>query len=368
MFAHRYRYAFILLIAAYSYINTVYVEVLTYYHIPLATWEVLLFFTLIVFGIWEGNRLLERQLPGIGALLKRLSGREAHPLLLMFGGSILLTALVVSVPACLLARYQLGYSWGQMAMPLKLVLTLGFRINLFLNTLNAIAFFLRQQREAQLEAERFKQIGVQAQYQSLKNQVNPHFLFNSLNALSTLVYKDPAVASEFIGELSKVYRYVLQNFEKELTELGDELAFIRSYIYLLEKRFGGSLTVEMDIPARFESRCIVPVALQMLIENAIKHNVSSRSHPLHIQVFVDEATGKLVVRNNLQPKLEKEASTQIGLDNIAKRYQFVSKQGIDIEHGPEFFTIRLPLLQLAGLPQPPSGVGATILGNGVWTY
>ena len=345
MFAHRYRYLFIILIAAYSYLNTAYVEALEYYRIPLAMWEVLLFFAFMVFCIWEGNRLLDKRLPGIRRWLKRASGREFHPLLIMFGGSILLTALVVSVPAYLLARYQLHYTWAQTAMPMKLAMTLGFRVNLFLNTLNAIAFFLRQQREAQLEAERSKKISVQAQYESLKNQVNPHFLFNNLNVLSTLVYKNQETASEFIGELAKVYRYVLQNSEKELTELGTELAFIRSYVYLLEKRFGNNLTVEIDIPQRYENHCIVPVALQMLIENAIKHNISSKNHPLLIRVFID-ADNRLVVRNNLQPKLEKEPSTRIGLDNIARRYQFAGRQSIAIEREPEFFTVRLPLLQL----------------------
>ncbi|MCU0353840.1 MAG: histidine kinase [Cytophagales bacterium] len=346
MFAHRYRYGFVVLIAAYSYVNTLYVEALEYYRIPLAGWEVLALFAFMVTAIWEGNRLFERQVPNLQAWLKRLTGREVHPLLLMLAGSVVLTFLAVAGPTLLLGRYQLGYAWPQMVMPLKLALTLGFRINLFLNTLNAIFFFLRQQREAQIEAERFKKISVQAQYQTLKNQVNPHFLFNNLNVLSTLVYKDPEAASEFIEELAKVYRYVLQNFEKELVELRTEMEFIKSYAYLLEKRFGHSIRIETDVPERFQPYYIVPVALQMLIENAIKHNVSSRSKPLHIRIYVDD-TQQLVVQNNLQPKPEKETSTNIGLENISKRYEFVSKQRIAIQRDPEFFTIRMPLLQLS---------------------
>ncbi len=346
MFAHRYRYVFIALIAVYSYANTLYVEAFEYYRIPISGWEALLWFGILVFCIWEGNRLLEKQLNRVKHILSPVVGKELHPLVVMFGGSILITTLSVAVPVYVLAHYQFQYDWSQMRMPVKLAFTLGFRINLFLNTLNAIFFFLQQQREAQLEAERFKKISVQAQFQALKNQVNPHFLFNNLNVLSTLVYKDAAVASEFIEELAKVYRYVLQNFEKELIELRSELEFIRSYCYLLEKRFGKSLHIDIDIPETFLSYHIVPVALQMLIENAIKHNVSSRNRPLHIRVYVDE-NQQLVVQNNLQPKQEKEISTQIGLENISQRYQFVSKQTITVQQEADFFIIRLPLLHVA---------------------
>ncbi len=346
MFAHRYRYLFIVGIAVYSYANTLYVEALDYYQIPLQHWLILTLFIGIVWGIWEGNRMLEKLLPLMQAWVQRVSGRKPSYLVGMFSGSIILTFLVVAIPSWLVSRYQLHYTWQQFQMPAKLVLTLGFRINLFLNTLNAIFFFLRQQREAQLEAERFKKISVQAQFQSLKSQVNPHFLFNSLNVLSTLVHKDPDVASEFIEELAKVYRYVLQNFEKELIELETELTFIESYVYLLEKRFGSSLQIELNIPSKFRTYYVVPVAIQMLIENAIKHNISSRNRPLHIYVYID-ANNHLVVKNNLQLKPEKETSTQIGLENISKRYQFVSSQGIVIQQDKDFFTILLPLLHVA---------------------
>lgn len=345
MFAHRYRYGFIALIAVYSYLNTLYVEAFDYYRIPLTGWEALAFFFVLVFCIWEGNRLLESGLRRIQDAIRSVVHRQVHPLIVMFAGSIVITTLAVGIPMFVLARYQFHYTWEQMQMPAKLAFTLGFRVNLFLNTLNAIFFFLRQQREAQLETERFKKISVQAQFQSLKNQVNPHFLFNNLNVLSRLVYKDPAVASEFIEELANVYRYVLQNFEKELIELRTELGFLQSYRFLLEKRFGQSLQIDIAIPEQYHNYYLVPVALQMLIENAIKHNISSRNHPLHIRVYVDE-NQQLVVQNNLQPKQEKELSTQIGLENIAQRYQFVSRQTITIRSEADSFAVWLPLLQI----------------------
>ncbi|MDJ1484862.1 MULTISPECIES: sensor histidine kinase [Xanthocytophaga] len=343
MFSHPYRYLFILLIAVYSYLNTLYVEVFVYYHIPLQPWEALLTFVFIVLCIWEGNRLLETKVETLQNWLKDIGKRQIHPLLILFGGSIVITTLSVSIPVVVFGHYEFDYNWQQMHMPVKLAFTLGFRINLFLNTLNAIFFFLRQQRQAQLEAERLKKISIQAQFQSLKNQVNPHFLFNNLNVLSTLVFKDPVIASEFIEELARVYRYVLQNFEKELIELSTELNFIRSYRYLLDKRFNSSLHIQINVPEQYQHHYIVPLALQMLIENAIKHNIGSRNRPLHIRIYVDE-NQLLVVENNLQPKLEKELSTQIGLENIAQRYQFISQQTITIQQDSESFIIRLPLL------------------------
>jgi len=341
MFSHRYRYLFILLLGGYSFVNTLYVEALDHYDITMPDWELLVYFMVLVLLLWEGNHLVERGLPWLSSQL----GPQVHPLAIMFVASIVVTVLAVVPLSLALSHWYHAWSWETSSLPLKLAITLGFRINLFLNTLNAMAYLLQQQREAQLDAERFKKISAQAQYQSLRNQVNPHFLFNSLNVLAALVYKDQAVANEFIEELATVYRYVLQNFEKELVDLRSELAFMRSYTFLLEKRFGAGLRVEVDVPPPYEEYYILPLALQMLVENAIKHNVSSQARPLIVKVSIDPA-GYLSVRNNLQPKLEKENSTQIGLENIARRYQYITKQNIVklVESGS--FTVKLPIVQL----------------------
>jgi sensor histidine kinase YesM len=341
MFAHRYRYLFVLMLGGYSFVNTLYVEALAHYGLSMSLVELLAYFIVLVLLIWEGNRLVEHHLARLG----RWFGPRAHPLLLMFGASILVTLAAV-VPLSLgLAHWYHGWSWAASVLPLKLALTLGFRINLFLNTVNAIGYLLQQQREAQLDAERSKKIGAQAQYQALRNQVNPHFLFNSLNVLSSLVHKDQAVATEFIEQLATVYRYVLQNFEKELVEVRAELAFMRSYVFLLEKRFGEGLRVEIDVPPAYGGFYVLPLALQMLVENAIKHNVSSRARPLRVLVKVDEQ-GYLAVSNNRQPKLEKETSTQIGLENIARRYQYITKQNIVRQEDADHFVVKLPIIQL----------------------
>ena len=346
MFANRYRYLFIALLGGYSFVNVLYMEALEYYGLHPARGYVLVLLLIAAFLIWEGNRLVEHLLPR----LQRWLGASVHPLLITFGLSLLITLVAVMVPTFLLNHFVLGLPAKEFALGLKLIVAVGFRINLFLNTINVIFYFMRQLRESQVEAEQFKKISLQAQFQSLKDQVNPHFLFNNLNVLSSLVFKDAEQSAEFIQQLSKVYRYVLQNQEKELVDLGSELEFMESYMYLLRTRFGDNLNIHIDVPPALLSQYTVPVALQMLVENAIKHNVSSRTKPLRIEVFADNGT--LVVKNNLQPKqlsseYASETSTGIGLQNITKRYAFVSHRRVEVAKDDASFTVKIPLIQLA---------------------
>lgn len=176
--------------------------------------------------------------------------------------------------------------------------------------------------------------------------MNPHFLFNNLNVLASLLYQDAQQASEFLQQFSRVYRYVLQNHEKEVVEVAAELEFMESYVYLLRARFRESLRIDIIVPEALRSRYVVPVALQMLLENALKHNVSSRSRPLHIEVFATPDHAQLVVRNALQPKVAMESSTNLGLENIRRRYGFVSSQPVEVVRDGTSFTVRLPLLHL----------------------
>lgn len=340
-FGHKYRYWFMLLLGGYSFANTLFVEALTYYRLELPAWLALASFVGVVFLVWEGNRLIEKAVP---ALITRLPV-PIHPLALQFVLGMLIVTITVTPLTWLLSTQYLEYSTAELQLALKITLVFAFRINLFLQTINVIFFFMQQFREKQLEAERFRKASAQAQFQSLKNQVNPHFLFNSLNVLSTLVTKDASAASEFIEQLAKVYRHILQQKDKELIDLRSELAFIRSYQYLLDKRFGDTLRLEIDIPEQYQDWHVVPVALQMLIENAIKHNVSSRNRPLTVRVSTNDSPA-LIVENNLQPKLDKEPSTLVGLDNIAKRYQFVTSQPVEVTQENNTFRVTLPLIQV----------------------
>ncbi len=164
---------------------------------------------------------------------------------------------------------------------------------------------------------------LQSQYDVLKQQVNPHFLFNSLNVLTSLIKLEPDLAEKFSEEFSKVYRYVLENKDFELVDLNTELNFLDAYIFLLNIRFVGKLFVNINIPEENRSDKIIPLAMQLLIENAIKHNVMSKSNPLKIDIFID-ADNQLYIINNLQERPSYIVSTGVGLVNIINRYQLLN--------------------------------------------
>lgn len=201
--------------------------------------------------------------------------------------------------------------------------------------------FLYQWRQSAVEAERFQKESMTATYESLKSQVNPHFLFNSLNALTNLVYEDPDKAAKFIKQLSEVYRYVLDTRDREVVPLEEELKFLKSYAYLQEIRFGDKLSI--DISLNGLKSMVAPLALQMLIENAVKHNEVSEENPLRIKIY--NQANLIVVENNLQKKSRLgESSSGLGLENISKRYEFLSNEKVVIEQSADMFLVKLPII------------------------
>lgn len=201
--------------------------------------------------------------------------------------------------------------------------------------------FLVNWRQTAIDAERLQKENVKAQYESLKNQVNPHFLFNSLNALTNLVYQDQDKAAKFIKQLSEVYRYVLDSRDKELVPLEEELAFLNSYIFLQQIRFGDKLIMNVKIESI--SGQIAPLALQLLTENAIKHNIIAEDQPLTIKIYLAE--GIIVVENNLQKKsVLTEESSGLGLENIRKRYEFLSDTKVKITKTDSIFKVEIPII------------------------
>jgi two-component system, LytTR family, sensor kinase len=339
MFANRYRYLFVFLLAAYSFVNVWFLDVFVVYAIPVPLGWVFGLMVVVVGLIWESNRLFDK------TLQTRWPRVQPARIGWQFGGSIALTAVLTVVPTLLLAQAYLPFTTDALARPLKLILAFGFRINLFLNVLNVVFAYTRQLRQAQVEAEQFRKQAAQAQLQSLKNQVNPHFLFNSLSVLATLTEQNPKAAVAFIQQFAKVYRHVIQYHEKELVDVGDELPFIESYLYLLQQRFTTNLRVQIRVSDEARGRAVVPMALQMLIENAVKHNVASQRQPLQIDIF-DQDGQWLVVQNNRQTKDVTEPSTGIGLANIRQRYKFVTDRPVEIIALDPTFTVRLPLLVL----------------------
>ena len=342
MFGIKYRYLFILLLAVYSYLNilfTVGEKLFDFYIQPLYLFGIL---AIVVLGVWELNRLAERNIGKLYALARK----KIHPLIILFVLSMI-NVVVVSVVSIELLYIVLKMPLRVHGNHLTLLMAFGFRVNLFLNCLNAIVYYMNRLKKTQLEAEQLRKISIEARFESLRNQINPHFLFNCFNVLSTLVYKDADTSAKFISQLSNVYRYLLYNQEKNVVQLKDELAFIDAYLYLLKIRFGENIVVERQINLDIEKFYVAPAVLQMLIENAIKHNVISRKHPLHIKLVFEGRW--LTVSNNLQEKEVKESSTQVGLNNISARYGFLSDEPVKIERSLQEFTVKIPLLLVDGI-------------------
>ncbi len=201
--------------------------------------------------------------------------------------------------------------------------------------------FLLEWRQLSVDMEKLKTEQVSTQYQSLRNQVNPHFLFNSLNALTSLVYDDQKKAVEFIRKLSQVYRYVLDKKDEELVPLEDEIDFMRNFIFLQQIRFGDNLRISLS-NGKVDGY-LPPLALQILVENAIKHNVISEKNPLTIDVKISE--DYCMIENTIKEKLDKD-STGIGLSNLKARYQYLSKKEIIVENDGHRFLVRIPILHL----------------------
>jgi two-component system, LytTR family, sensor kinase len=227
---------------------------------------------------------------------------------------------------------------------LKLLTAFGFRVNLFLNCVNAIVYYMDRLKKTQVEAEKLKKISIEAQFEALRNQINPHFLFNCFNVLSSLVYKDADTSAKFIAQLSNVYRYLLFNQDKKVILLKEELSFMDSYLYLLKIRFGENVIVDRRINVNVDKFYIAPATLQMLIENAIKHNVASKKNPLCISIITENEY--ITVINNLFEKEDKEQSTHIGLNNIQSRYNFLSDKNIIIDKNDFEFKVSIPLLEV----------------------
>lgn len=341
MFSHRYRYLFIGLLALYTFLNTELCDVYHYFQINIEWYYAFLTILLITFFTWEGNRLLE---PLLARKIPPQKSKWRYLGLFFLGGNIIASAAAVIV-VWLAGNVLHGYSWEQNRNPLKLNLIYVSLVNLLFHLVNAIFFFVKEYRKQWMEAEELRRNSAQAELEMVKSQINPHFLFNNLNVLSGMVIRDNPEANKFIEEFSKVYRYILNNQQKELVELRSELEFIQPYLFLLKKRFNEGLVVDIEVADRYRNYYIVPAALQMLIENAIKHNVVSAQRPLHIVIH---SNGKetLVVKNNLQPRSAREPSGRIGLQNIRRRYELVSGRELAIRQSEKEFEVTLPLLYL----------------------
>ncbi|UZD21441.1 histidine kinase [Algoriphagus halophytocola] len=204
--------------------------------------------------------------------------------------------------------------------------------------------WLLEWRKSALEAEILRNEKLASQYQSLKDQLNPHFLFNSLNVLSNLVYESPDKSAAFIQKLSRIYRYVLEAQKEELIGVEKEVNFAKNYLELQKIRFEDSL--QFSIGIEDQEGWIPPLSLQLLLENAIKHNIISNENPLFIHIYRNQ--DELWISNTFQPKSsQSEPSTGIGLQNIKMRYQLISTRKMEVIQTEDEFLVKLPILELS---------------------
>lgn len=284
-------------------------------------------------GITWIVRVLDRRLSWLHFPLKRLIVQ----VLLTIGFSLVIIVLTILVTSWLTNQ---SISSGNFVDQAIFMMKISF-IFLFLGTLlaNAIMFF-KNWKEAAVQQERLKREQLILQYETLKSQVNPHFLFNNLNSLTSLISTNPEKAIDFVKKLSEVYRYVLDQKNCELVDLETELKFVGSYVYLQQIRFGANLDVKVNVNAR--NFRVIPLSVQMLVENAIKHNEISERNPLFIHIYsTDEQY--LVIENKLQKKANSEGSGS-GIQNIKSRYEFFTEKDLIIGISKERFRVSIPLL------------------------
>ena len=229
----------------------------------------------------------------------------------------------------------------------KYAFTNWFTINIALLAsafLHAKSFMEEWKRASRKEVVEQKLIAksANAQFESLKNQLDPHFLFNSLNVLSSLIDENPNQAQRFTASMSKIYRYVLEQKDKELVTVEEEIEFAKIYCDLLKTRFENSVNFEFKVKDTDLKSFVVPLSLQLLLENCIKHNFATSSKPLNITIYSEN--GYLFIENNLQEREQVKDSAGIGLSNIVQRYSLLTKTNVFIEKSNEFFRVKIPIL------------------------
>ncbi|MFZ4059008.1 MAG: sensor histidine kinase [Ferruginibacter sp.] len=311
--------------------------------IPYYTWQIFVSTLIITSTIWLGNRfimiLVRKHYPHFADTKKRIIVQTIY--------MVIFTLLVTNL---------LGWALDDFCNLIQPQRTYNDYVDIFINsnatsffcTLTIVAiyesiFFMQQLKKSVEEAESFKRESLHAQLDALKTQVNPHFLFNNLNTLTALIHETPDHAVRFVQQLSKVYRHILESKDEKTILIKDELEVIKAYTFLLKTRFEENIQININIPEAYLDKKIVPLALQLLLENAIKHNIVSAHKPLQIDIYVK--ANDLHVTNNLQLKGVQESSTGLGLNNIKKRYMLLTNLPVHVHQDEHRFTVSIPILE-----------------------
>lgn len=299
------------------------------------SWGVGLLFTMVD---WTINRysmiLLRKKYPAFRDDAKRITLFFIAIVCTVVSVDFIGTSLLTLIPGVNPLDYQ-----SRIKVLLSIVLITVMTMAIY----EAIYFYIRLKKSVR-EEEQSKQAVVQAQLDALRNQAQPHFFFNTLNTLRDIIDQNSKEdAKEFVDKLSEIYRFLLESGNADVITIKDELKFAKAYIHVQAERFGDNLKLYWNIPETALHTMIVPMSLQLLLENAIKHNVISNAKPLSIHVVIEDE--KLVVRNKIQPKSTQLPSTGLGLKNIEQRYSLIAGKPIEIVNDERQFTVSLPLLK-----------------------
>lgn len=259
-----------------------------------------------------------------------------------FLGSIILSLIALVILRFVVVVYFFGGDPATFLNASKTYFIFGMTVTINISLLFYVFYFYKASSEKKVTESQVVAKTESAKYELLKSQLDPHFLFNSLNVLTSLISENPALAEKFTTKLSKVYRYVLEQKNKDLITLDEELQFAKIYMELLKMRFEDAIQFDIPVSATNPDLKIVPLSLQILLENAVKHNVISSDDPLKIIIF--EKEGTLIIENKINKKNVLEKSTKVGLLNIKERYGLITKKPVIIENEKEIFRITLPLL------------------------
>lgn len=279
-------------------------------------------------------RYLNTKLPWSGNVILRVFVQLLSAVLIAVGATTLITLLSHAISP---------YNEGLIrALWVNWLITAVINI-IVMSILEALVYF-NESKQAKYQAQELEKEMFFIRYEVLKNQINPHFMFNSLNVLSGLIEKDTKKAQAFIDEFAQVYRYVLETIERLVVPLHDELNFINSYIFLQKIRYGEALCVKMSISAELIKMVLPPLSLQLVLENAIKHNLMSKEQPLCISIYNEDE--KLIIENNMQQKVSMGVSTGVGQKNLMKRYMMISEMVPEFSVRDSNYVVKLPLIKI----------------------
>jgi len=260
----------------------------------------------------------------------------------IFGVLLIMAVLSVLFSLAIISTIQ-NIEFNRLFILFRMIGDMFMAVIVLLSTSYLHIKHLRQQ--TLIENERLIAENIRNRYEALKNQIDPHFLFNSLNTLNGLIGFDNNRAHKYVEKLSSVFRYTIQN--KEITTLQEELDFTNSYSYLMKIRYGENLEIEHNISEKYLSYYVMPISIQLLIENAVKHNVISNKYPLTIKIYTTEQD-ILVVENKIRPKAYAVPSSKIGLANLCERYKLLfQKEVVIVSSANEIFRVEIPLIKHA---------------------